>query len=91
MSKHTFARPALRLATLSAALWLAGCSFIPTFSRPVAPVAPAFPQVAATSAPAASAKAPMCQKERCLNMCILRRATGEPKSNRLNHESKRPA
>ena len=57
MSKHTFARPALRLATLSAALWLAGCSFIPTFSRPAAPVAPAFPQVAATSAPAASAKA----------------------------------
>ena len=57
MSKHTFARPALRLATLSAALWLAGCSFIPTFSRPAAPVAPAFPQVAASSAPAASAKA----------------------------------
>ncbi|MDT7521481.1 efflux transporter outer membrane subunit [Rhodoferax sp. TBRC 17198] len=57
MSKHTFARPALRLATLSAALWLAGCSFIPTFSRPAAPVAPAFPHVAATSTPAASAKA----------------------------------
>ena len=57
MSKHTFARPALRLATLSAALWLAGCSFIPTFSRPAAPVAPAFPQVAATSTPAAGAKA----------------------------------
>ncbi len=57
MSKHTFARPALRLATLSAALWLAGCSFIPTFSRPAAPVAPAFPQVAATSTPAASDKA----------------------------------
>lgn len=57
MSKHTFARPALRLATLSTALWLAGCSFIPTFSRPAAPVAPAFPQVAATSTPAAGAKA----------------------------------
>lgn len=55
MSKHTFARPALRLATLSTALWLAGCSFIPTFSRPAAPVALAFPQEA--SQPVAGAKA----------------------------------
>ncbi|CAM8649832.1 TolC Outer membrane protein [Comamonadaceae bacterium] len=55
MSKHSFQRPALRLATLSAALWLAGCSFIPTFSRPEAPVAPAFTAVTAT--PAADAKA----------------------------------
>lgn len=57
MSKHSFQRPALRLATLSAALWLAGCSFIPTFTRPAAPVAPAFPQVAVAGTPTADAKA----------------------------------
>nr|WP_315463577.1 efflux transporter outer membrane subunit [uncultured Rhodoferax sp.] len=56
MSKHPIARPALRLATLSAALWLAGCSFIPTFSRPAAPVAAAFPDAAAVK-PAANAQA----------------------------------
>lgn len=57
MSKHTFQRPALRLATLSAALYLAGCSFIPTFERPAAPVAPAFQTIAATAQPAADARA----------------------------------
>ncbi|MDT7515012.1 efflux transporter outer membrane subunit [Rhodoferax mekongensis] len=57
MSKHSFQRPALHLATLSAALWLAGCSFIPTFTRPAAPVAPAFPQVAVASTPSADIKA----------------------------------
>jgi multidrug efflux system outer membrane protein len=57
MSKHSFQRPALRLATLSAALWLAGCSFIPTFSRPEAPVAPAFPEVAGAAKPAAEGRA----------------------------------
>ena len=56
MSKPSIARPALRLATLSAALWLAGCSFIPTFSRPAAPVAESFP-TAAAAAPAADASA----------------------------------
>lgn len=56
MSKPSIARPALRLATLSAALWLAGCSFIPTFSRPAAPVAESFP-TAAAQAPAADASA----------------------------------
>lgn len=52
MSKPSITRPALRLATLSAALWLAGCSFIPTFSRPAAPVAESF---ATTSVPAPAA------------------------------------
>ncbi|APW43541.1 efflux transporter outer membrane subunit [Rhodoferax saidenbachensis] len=48
MSKHfSPSRPVARLATLSAALWLAGCSFIPTFSRPAAPVAESFPTVSA--------------------------------------------
>ncbi len=56
MSKPSIARPALRLATLSAALWLAGCSFIPTFSRPAAPVAESFP-TAAAPAPVAEANA----------------------------------
>ncbi len=56
MSKPSIARPALRLATLSAALWLAGCSFIPTFSRPAAPVAESFP-TATAQAPAADATA----------------------------------
>ncbi|OYQ40878.1 multidrug transporter [Rhodoferax sp. TH121] len=58
MSKPSITRPALRLATLSAALWLAGCSFIPTFSRPAAPVAESFPTVAAAPAlPTAEANA----------------------------------
>ena len=53
MSKHfSPSRPVLRLATLSAALWLAGCSFIPTFSRPAAPVAESFPTSAAPAADA---------------------------------------
>ena len=56
MSKPSIARPALRLATLSAALWLAGCSFIPTFSRPAAPVAESFPTAAAAPAADASAR-----------------------------------
>nr|WP_315848617.1 efflux transporter outer membrane subunit [uncultured Rhodoferax sp.] len=59
MSKHfSPSRPVARLATLSAALWLAGCSFIPTFSRPAAPVAESFPTVAAAPAlPTAEANA----------------------------------
>jgi multidrug efflux system outer membrane protein len=57
MSKHfPPSRPALRLATLSAALWLAGCSFIPTFTRPAAPVAASFPAVKAETAAEASAR-----------------------------------
>ena len=56
MSKPSIARPALRLATLSAAMWLAGCSFIPTFSRPAAPVAESFPTAAAAPAADASAR-----------------------------------
>nr|WP_315479974.1 efflux transporter outer membrane subunit [uncultured Rhodoferax sp.] len=57
MSKHfSPSRPVLRLATLSAALWLAGCSFIPTFSRPAAPVAESF-STAAAPAPAVDATA----------------------------------
>ncbi|MBX9833332.1 MAG: multidrug transporter, partial [Burkholderiaceae bacterium] len=57
MSKHfSPSRPVARLATLSAALWLAGCSFIPTFSRPAAPVAESFP-TASAQAPAADTAA----------------------------------
>ena len=57
MSKHfSPSRPALRLATLSAALWLAGCSFIPSFQRPEAPVAASFPAVKAETAAQASAR-----------------------------------
>ncbi len=55
MNKHHFARPALRLATLSAALWLAGCSFIPTFTRPAAPVPAAFPDATPVQANAPAA------------------------------------
>jgi len=46
-----------RLTLLSAALWLAACSFVPTYERPAAPVATSFPAEAATgsasTAPAA--------------------------------------
>lgn len=57
MSKHfSPSRPVLRLATLSAALWLAGCSFIPTFSRPAAPVAESFSTAAAPAPAAATAR-----------------------------------
>jgi outer membrane protein, multidrug efflux system len=46
-------RKTLRLAALPAALcatlWLGGCSFIPTFSRPAAPVAANFPAADATA------------------------------------------
>ena len=55
MSKPSIKRPALRLATLSAAMWLAGCSFIPTFSRPAAPVAESFPTAAAKASAADAA------------------------------------
>ena len=57
MSKHfSPSRPVARLAMLSAALWLAGCSFIPTFSRPAAPVAESFSTAAAPAPAAASAR-----------------------------------
>ncbi len=46
-----------RLALLTTALWLAGCSFIPSYERPAAPVAVEFPTVATdtTVSPAAGA------------------------------------
>jgi multidrug efflux system outer membrane protein len=51
-------RQVFRLAAVSAAMssvfWLAGCSFIPTLSRPAAPVAESFPTVAAPSTAAAT-------------------------------------
>lgn len=43
MCKQSSAR---HLATLSAALWLTGCSFIPSLERPPAPVPAQFPAVA---------------------------------------------
>ncbi len=42
-------RAVFRLAGLAAACTLAGCSFIPTYERPAAPVPEAFPQPAATA------------------------------------------
>ena len=44
-----------KLSTLAAALLLAGCSFMPTYERPPAPVAPAFPY------PSADAGTPAAQ------------------------------
>lgn len=44
-----------RLTALSVVLWLGGCSLIPTYERPVAPVAPQF---AATPAASADTTAP---------------------------------
>ena len=46
-------QPLLRLSALAAALWLAGCSFIPSYERPAAPVAGSF-----ANAPAAAPTAP---------------------------------
>jgi multidrug efflux system outer membrane protein len=43
-----------RLLTLTAALALAGCSFIPTYERPAAPVAPAFAEPTASGVVPAS-------------------------------------
>lgn len=58
MSKPSSAlrRTALPLATLTAALWLAGCSFIPSLERPAAPVAAQFPAVAADAPAPSSAR-----------------------------------
>lgn len=43
-----------KITVLAAALLLAGCSFIPTYERPAAPVAGAFPYPGAQQGPAAS-------------------------------------
>lgn len=54
MQSHTLttrARPARALSPLLAAALLTGCSFIPTYERPAAPVAPAYP-LADAGAPA---------------------------------------
>ena len=42
------------LLVAAAALCLAGCSFIPIYERPAAPVAPAFPEPSASTGPAAA-------------------------------------
>ena len=61
MSKSRMQHPALlRLVPLVAALALGGCSFIPTYERPAAPVAPKFSAVA-SQAPAAAASTPVRQ------------------------------
>lgn len=54
MQSHTLtpcARPARTLPALLAAALLAGCSFIPTYERPAAPVASVYPQADAAAAP----------------------------------------
>jgi multidrug efflux system outer membrane protein len=50
-------RAGAALATLCAAL-LAGCSFMPTYERPAAPVPQAYPEVAAAATPATTTAAP---------------------------------
>ena len=61
MSKSRMQHPALlRLVPLVAALALGGCSFIPTYERPAAPVAPKF-SAEASQAPAAAASTPVRQ------------------------------
>ncbi|MGY4831263.1 efflux transporter outer membrane subunit [Sphaerotilaceae bacterium SBD11-9] len=52
MLRPTSIRPAL--SALAAALVTAGCSFIPTYERPAAPVAPAFAEPAASGVAPAS-------------------------------------
>ena len=62
----------LRLATLAGALLLGGCSLIPTYERPAAPVPLAYPGAsgapAAEAGPAWAARAPRDRAE------VLRRA-----------------
>jgi multidrug efflux system outer membrane protein len=61
MSKPRMQHPALlRLAPLFAAMALGGCSFIPTYERPAAPVAPKFSE-AANATPATTAANPVRQ------------------------------
>lgn len=54
MNKQSSAR---HLATLSAALWLAGCSFIPSLERPAAPVPAQFPALTADATASARSAA----------------------------------
>lgn len=54
MCKQSSAR---YLATLSAALWLAGCSFIPSLERPAAPVPAQFPALTADATASARSAA----------------------------------
>ena len=61
MSKPRMQHPALlRLAPLIAAMALGGCSLIPTYERPAAPVAPKFSE-AANATPATTAANPVRQ------------------------------
>ncbi len=59
MSKRAFARRAGRLGALAGTLLLGGCmSFIPTYERPAAPVAPAYaPELTPAGAPGMAAAA----------------------------------
>lgn len=53
---HESTRPLLRSAlTLLATAVVTGCSFIPTYERPVAPVATGFPTMGSTTSPQAAA------------------------------------
>ncbi|MGD9774813.1 efflux transporter outer membrane subunit [Diaphorobacter sp.] len=57
MHKHNLhsTRPARALSTLTAAVLLAGCSFIPHYERPAAPVPPTYPLASASAAATQSA------------------------------------
>lgn len=57
MHKHNLhsTRPARALSTLTAAVLLAGCSFIPHYERPAAPVPPTYPLASASAAAPQSA------------------------------------
>lgn len=46
--------PSLRLSVLATAALLAGCSLVPKYERPAAPVPTAFPTVSGATAPAAA-------------------------------------
>ncbi|MEO7391091.1 MAG: efflux transporter outer membrane subunit [Ramlibacter sp.] len=48
------ARLLLRMAPLAASAWMAGCSMMPTYERPLAPVAAAFPYAVSVATPAAA-------------------------------------
>lgn len=65
MQSHTLnrARPARALSPLLAAALVAGCSFIPTYERPAAPVPQAYPLAGAESTTSARAAADIDWKE----------------------------
>ncbi|WP_312565020.1 efflux transporter outer membrane subunit [Diaphorobacter sp.] len=74
MQSHTLnrARPARALSPLLAAALVAGCSFIPTYERPAAPVPQAYPLAGAESTTSARAAADIDWKEYFTDPCLQR-------------------